>query len=142
MGETKLLEFFVLRYALEEKGSINLGVVVMDSSVRGGFCEVRFARDWGKILSFDPDADVELLECLFRDIEENLRSPLQREQMVRTMESSFSNAIQISQRGPCTTGDPTVELAKLAQLYLGKGSRPMESSNLRTDRMLDESPCQ
>ena len=89
MGEAKALEFFVVQYALEEVGSINLAVAVVEPTVGDGVCEVRFTRDWEKLLSFDPDADIPFLEALVSEMENNLRSPLLRERMLRTMESSF-----------------------------------------------------
>jgi hypothetical protein len=138
MSKAKRLEFFVLRYAVEDVGSINLGVVLLDSTAPAGYCQVRFTRDWQRILSFDPDADVEMLEALICEIEENLQSPELRDQMVRTMESSFSNAVRISHREACRTNNPNVELARLARLHLGESLRSKGSLN-RPHRILSES---
>jgi hypothetical protein len=113
------LQFFTLRYRpnILMGKLITIAVILFDPS--GGFCGVRFVSDWQQVRGFDPDADIEMLEALGRDIEEQFRSG-KGEQILRTMEDSFSNAVQLSPGTVCVVNEPRNEIEKLASQYLGK----------------------
>jgi len=112
------LQFSVIRYTpnIVAGEFINIGVVLFDPS--GGFCGVRFVRDWQQVLVFDPDADIEVLEALGREIE-GLFLGGKGEEILKTMEDSFSNAVQLSPGTVCLGNDPEKEIEKLASQYLG-----------------------
>jgi Protein of unknown function (DUF3037) len=113
------LQFFTICYApnvVAGKG-INIGVVLFDPE--GGFCGVRFVKDWRQVRGIDPDADIEMLEALGRDIESQFRRG-KGEEILKTMEDSFSNAIQLSPATIHLVHDPAKEIEKLASQYLGE----------------------
>ena len=52
---------------------VNIGVVMIEAAVNGSaFADVRFRRDWRRVRCVDPDADIEMLEALERDIRSQL----------------------------------------------------------------------
>jgi len=86
--------------------------------VGNGFADVRFVRDWQRVLALDPGADIGLMKGLAHEIRDKLHAGEQREQMLLVMEDSFSNAIQLSPRKGCLTEDPAIEIEALASQYL------------------------
>jgi hypothetical protein len=116
------LQFFTLRYTpnIVTGEFINIAVILVDPS--GGFWGVRFVSDWHQVLAFDPDADIEMLEALGNDIEGQFRSGKGKE-ILKTMEDSFSNAVQLSPGTVCLVNEPGKEIEKLASHHLGKGMR-------------------
>lgn len=73
MVEKRKLEFFLLRYVPDAvKGEfVNFGLAMIEtpeSRSGNGFAEVRFTRDWSRVLRADPQADIEVLQALERDI--------------------------------------------------------------------------
>jgi len=96
-------------------------VILFDPS--GGFCGVRFVSDWRPVRAFDPAADIEMLEALGREIEGQFRSG-KGEEMLKSMDDSFSNAIQLSPGTVYLVNDlPGEEIEKLAAHHLGKSLR-------------------
>ena len=64
------LGFFLLRYvpdAVKEE-FVNIGVVMVGGGTDAGYADVRFTRDWRRVLCLDPGADLEWLQALERDI--------------------------------------------------------------------------
>jgi len=112
-------QFFTIRYVpnIVTGEFVNIGVVLFDPS--GGFCGVRFASDWGKVQGFDPDVDIQMLEALCRDIEAHFRGG-KGEEILRTMEDSFSDAVQLSPGTVYLADEPGKEIEKLASQHLGK----------------------
>jgi hypothetical protein len=113
------LQFFTLRYMpnIATGEFINIAVILFDPS--GGFCGVRFMTDWQQVQAFDPDADIKTLEAVGREIEEQFRSG-KGEEILKTMEDSFSNAVQLSPGTVCLINEPRKEIEKLASRHLGK----------------------
>lgn len=112
------LQFFTIRYVpniLAER-SMSIGVVLFDPT--GGFSGVRFLKDWKQVLVFDPYADILVLEALARDIERQFRTG-KGEEILRIMEDSFSNAVQLSPGEVCSVDDPAMAIEELASRYLG-----------------------
>jgi hypothetical protein len=97
-----------------ENGSVNIAVVI----VGNGSADVRFPRDWERVLAIDPEADTELLTELAREISDKIRGPDGGEDMLLRMHDSWSNAIRISVGRGCLTGDLAREIDVLASLYL------------------------
>ena len=117
------LQFFTIRYTpnIVTGEFINIAVILFDPS--GGFCGVRFVSDWRPVRAFDPAADIEMLEALGREIEGQFRSG-KGEEMLKSMDDSFSNAIQLSPGTVYLVNDlPGEEIEKLAAHHLGKSLR-------------------
>src|ERR1700680_296560 len=86
-----------------------------------GFAEVRFTRDWRRVRCLDPQADVEMLEAMEREIRGQLGQTHDRESLMRRVEDSFLNLIQVSPAKGCLAEDPSVEIETMASLYLEAG---------------------
>jgi len=61
---------------------------------------------------------VDMLEALERDIRKRLSSNEDRTILLRQMEDSFSNAIQLSATQRCLAEDPVAEIEAVASMYL------------------------
>jgi len=121
MAAKRQLEFFLLRYVPDAVRNefVNIGVVMVESGAHGdGFADVRFTRDWRRVRWLDPQADVDMLEALERDIRKRLSSNEDRTILLRQMEDSFSNAIQLSATQRCLAEDPVAEIEAVASMYL------------------------
>lgn len=125
MVERRKCEFFLLRYVPDavKDEFVNLGVVLYDGSDAGGFADVRFTRDWKRVRCLDPDVDVELFEALEADIREQLSQGADREWLLKKMEDSFSNAIQVTAPKAVLAESPQEEIGRLAEIYLERGRR-------------------
>src|SRR5271163_4830779 len=99
MAQLRTFEFFLLRYVPDavKDEFVNIGVVMMEAGANGnGFSDVRFARDWRRVRSLDPQVDVEILEVLEREIRGQLGEGRYREQLLRRLEDFFSKVIQVA----------------------------------------------
>jgi DUF3037 family protein len=129
MADKRQLEFFLLRYmpdAVKEE-FVNIGLVMIEPAANGGFADVRFAKDWRRLRCLDPDADLDILESLEREIRRQLPSLTDREALFKRLQDSFSNLIQISPLKACLSEQPAVELGVLSTMYLDTPSRPGRS---------------
>jgi hypothetical protein len=122
MREKRQFEFLLLRYvpkAMTEE-FVNIAVVMLeDTSDPQGFMDVRFAENWKHVRSLDPGADIEMLDALKQEFRTQLQDVAQRGALLRLLEDSFSNLVQVSPRKGCLADDPHKELTLLASLYLG-----------------------
>jgi hypothetical protein len=131
MAERKHLEFFLLRYVPDavKDEFVNIGVVMVEAGTNGGaanadrpdqarFADVRFTRDWRRVRCLDPQADVEMLEALEREIRGQLAEARDRETLLRRLEDSFSNVVQLSPAKGCLAEDPVREIEAMASMYL------------------------
>ncbi len=126
MADRRKLEFFLLRYAPDavKDEFVNIGVVMTEAAANGsGFADVRFTRDWRRVRCVDPDADIEMLEALEREIRSQLRAGLDRGLLLRKMEDSFSNLIRVTPVRGCLAEEPEREIDILANLYFGAPKR-------------------
>jgi hypothetical protein len=129
MAERKQLEFFLLRYVPDavKDEFVNIGVVMVEPGANGAggietrFADVRFTRDWRRVRCLDPQADVGMLEALEREIRGQLATTRDREVLLRRLEDSFSNVIQLSPAKGCLTEDPAREIEAMASMYLEAG---------------------
>jgi hypothetical protein len=120
MADLKKLEFFLLRYVPDavKDEFVNVGVVMLESSTNGeGFADARFTHDWRRVRCLDPQADIEMLEALERDIRGQLHEARNREALLRKLDDSFSNLIQVSPTKACLAQEPEKEMETLARLY-------------------------
>src|ERR1700683_2699730 len=121
MAERKQLEFFLLRYVPDavKDEFVNVGVVMGEAGANGGgFADVRFTRDWRRVQCLDPQADVDMLAALEREIRGQLATTREREVLLRRLEDSFSNVIQLSPAKGCLAEDPVAEIDLMASIYL------------------------
>lgn len=121
MVEKRKLEFFLLRYvpdAVKEE-FVNIGVVIFEPGANGaGFAEVRFTQDWKRVRCLDPQADIQVLAAIENDIRSQLVETRDREGLIRRIEDSFSNLVQISGVKGCLSENPAEELTLLTSFYL------------------------
>lgn len=124
MAEKRQLEFFLLRYvpyAVTDE-FVNVGIVMTESGVPSAgnvrFADVRFTRDWRRVRCLDPQVDLEMLEALERDIRRQLTTEHDQAALLKKMEDSFSNAIQLSATKICFAEDPAQEIEAVASIYL------------------------
>lgn len=122
-------EMFLLRYMPDVvKGEfINVGIVFVQADFGGAgslYADVRFTSDYSRVRCLDPDADVEMLRQLEADIRQRLKvPPKKRAELLRQIQDSLSNTIQISEPKACLTSDPAHELDRLAKSYLERKRR-------------------
>jgi Protein of unknown function (DUF3037) len=131
MPERRKLEFFLLRYVPDavKDEFVNIGVVMVEPAANGsGFADVRFTRDWRRVRCLDPQADVEMLQGLECEVRGQLADVRDRAALLRRLEDSFSNVIQVSPTKGCLAEDPAREIETMASMYL-------ESAKVGTQRV-------
>lgn len=123
MTNRRQFEFFLLRYVPDAvKGEfVNIGLVMLESGANDlglvPFADVRFARDWQRVRCLDPQADMEMMAALEREIRVELATPHGRDNLLHRLED-FSNAIQLSPMKGCLAEDPEREIEMMASMYL------------------------
>jgi len=127
MPERLPCEFFLLRYVPDpvKEEFMNIGLVLICGSTQSdvtpsdAFVDVHFTRDWRRVLRLAPNADIEMLEALAKEIRERLaKAGADRERMLSILRDSFSNTVQVSPPKACLAESPREEAARLAQMYL------------------------
>lgn len=121
MAEKRKLEFFLLRYVPDAvKGEfVNFGLAVIEAPESGGgFADVRFVRDWRSVQRIDPGADIEMLEAIEGDLRKRVAASRNCEEIIKVLQDSFSNAIQVSSSAGCLSEDPAKEIEVMARMYL------------------------
>lgn len=136
MNEWRHFEFFLLRYvpdAVREE-FVNFGLIVIEKDARDvGFEGARFAKGWERILCLDPQADVEMLGGLEREIRGQLSVLKDRSVLLKWLQDSASNLVQVSPSKVCSSMDPLQEIDLLETYYLrerakGATAKPKEPS--------------
>ncbi|MFZ0285529.1 MAG: DUF3037 domain-containing protein [Terriglobales bacterium] len=123
MADKRQCEFFLLRYvpnAVQDE-FVNVGVVMLEPG--GDFADVKFTRDWRRVRCLDPQVDIEMLQALEHDMKRELSGNQARDVLLRRLNDSASNLIQVSPTKACLTEDPAKEIATLAKLYF-EGPKP------------------
>jgi Protein of unknown function (DUF3037) len=122
MAEKRKLEFFLLRYVPDAvKGEfVNFGLVAIGDGASGAeLIDVRFTKNRARLLCLDPEADVDLLAALEREVRGEIGQIRARAELLRRMEDSFSGAIQISPVMPALTEKTAVmEIDDVARMFL------------------------
>jgi len=109
---------------------VNVGVVLYEST--GGWADVRFTKDWRRVRCMDPEADVEMLEGLEREIKERLlEGGANRDWLLKRMEDTFSNAIRLSEAKAVLADSPQEEIGRLAEMYLERAKRGARTASGR-----------
>ena len=99
MAERKQCEFQLIRYVPDpvKNEFVNIGVLLRAAA--GEQSELRFTRDWARVLCLDPDADTQMFEALEIEIGQRLRSqPADHPKPIMALlEGSLSNGVQITE---------------------------------------------
>lgn len=155
MTRLRQLEFLLLRYVPDAvKGEfVNVGVVVLEGGAAGGgFADLLFTRDWRRVKCLDPEVETEMFEALEAEIRSRLNSQAvdcskggmalpQREWIVKMLEDSFSNALQVTDTKAVLAEDPAAELTKLVEMYCesqARARRQLAGRHVIYGRMKDE----
>ena len=102
-----------------------MGLVLLPPA---GGAQVRFTRDWSRVLCLDPEADVEMLQALENDLRNQLREMNgDHDLILRRIQDSFSNAIQPSEFQACLASSAVAEADELARLYLERPRRRQQA---------------
>lgn len=118
MAEKRQFESFLLKYVpnILRDESVNVGVVLIAND--GSFADVRFTRDWSRVLCADGQADTEMLAAFERDIRARLHEAPNRAAVMHMLEDSCSNAVQLSPIQAGLAEDAGRELEKQFQYYV------------------------
>src|SRR5581483_1478712 len=119
MGEKKQVEVMLLRYvpdAVKGEG-VNIGLLMVEPGAETGFAEVRFTQDWRKVQCIDPDADLEILQALERNLRLRIRDVSDRAALMKMMKESFSGTVELASMSGCMTENPAEEIETLARMY-------------------------
>jgi Protein of unknown function (DUF3037) len=130
------VEYFFLLYVpnVVSGESIAIAAILIDSTdLENGICTMSFAADWqARVRVFDPDSDLEMLRALLTEIKDRLLSRDERAEMIRQMEDSFSNVIQVSQRRKCPVAPSPETFEAFARELLGNTFKsPLGSSGVQ-----------
>ena len=126
MADKQQCRFFLLRYVPDvvKNEFVNIGVVLVPDA---GAAELRFTRDWSRVRCLDPQADLVLLGEIENELRETLRDPgPERQSILRRIQESFSNTLQVSDLTACLADSPAAEADELARLYLERPHRPQQ----------------
>src|SRR5579863_1304484 len=146
MAEKRKLEFFLLRYVPDAvKGEfVNFGLMALGEGANGAeLIDVRFTRDWSRVLCLDPQADLDVLSGLQKEIQQEIGRKKDELTLLKKMEDSFSGLVQLSPVLPALTARTAVEeIEDAARIFLEtpKLSRRREPTGRRKilETMRDE----
>jgi hypothetical protein len=119
------VEFFLVRYVPNAvaEDQCNVGLLAVElKETEPAFVYARFLPNPKDLLEFDPDADVNVLDALFRELAEDFkRDP---SSVLHMMLDSFSNQIRISEvKTLKVSGDLNEEMDRLSTRYIYTPSR-------------------
>src|SRR5437868_4158234 len=135
MADLRKCEFFLLRDVPDavKDEFVNIGVLVLDANGADAeqrqppFAQVRFTDDWSRVRCIDPEADIEVLEGFGEAVRTELsRGHEGRESLLKRLNDSFSNLIQIAPAQAFLTESPQQEVEVLSKLYLQSLPRKTE----------------
>jgi hypothetical protein len=120
MAEKKQLEYFLLRYVADaiKQISVPIGIVMHEPGMQDGFMDVRFTNDWRVVQCVDPEADVDTLAALGREIGAQLTQLKNPEVLARWLTDSSSNLVQVSEVKGVLAENPKLEIGSMASMYL------------------------
>lgn len=119
-GERIQCEFFLVRYVPDavKNEFVNIGVVLWEAG-RPETAHVRFTRDWGRVRCVDPEADTGMLEALEYEVRERLSNGvIETASMMKALEDSFSNLLQITEPKACLADSIPAEIEQLSRMYI------------------------
>jgi len=132
VSERRPCEFFLVRYVPDPVKSefVNIGVLLREAG-RPESAVLRFTKDWSRVRCVDPDADTAMLEALESEIRRRLLEDGQP--VMKTLEDSFSNLLQITPSKACLAESVPAEVDQLMSLLVE--TRKRESVARRSGRM-------
>lgn len=101
MNERQQCDFFLVRYVPDPVRNefVNIGVLLRAAG-KPEQTVVRFTRDWARVRCVDPDADIAMLEAFESELRARLlQQGMDVQPIMRVLEDSFSNAIQVTEPG-------------------------------------------
>lgn len=113
-------EFLLIRYVPDtvKNEFVNIGVLLQEAG-RPETAHVRFTRDWSRVRCVDPNADTEMLEAFEHEIRERLSSGEgEPPAIMKTLQDSFSNVVQITEVKACLAESIPAELEQLSRIYV------------------------
>lgn len=127
MAKLSNIEYFVLQYVpnVANDKSIAIAAILIGSraDLKKGICAMSVAADWQtQVRLLDPDSDLEMLGALLTEIKDRLLSKAERSDMIRQLEDSFSNVIQVSPRRKCPIVPSPESIEVFARELLAKAS--------------------
>jgi hypothetical protein len=121
------VEYFFLQYvpSIVRGESVSIAAIFIGPiDLHEGVCRISIAGDWQThVRCLDPDADVGMLEAVLTEIRDRLLSNVERSEIIRELEDSFSNALQISQRRKCPVSSTPENIAAFAHELFNKPSK-------------------
>jgi hypothetical protein len=119
MEKARRLKFVVLQYtpSVLKESFVNIAVLSYEVDT-GSFAHASFLDGWEPALRLDPNADVEMLDGLKKEIQGRWLNIERRQTLLRVLLDSFSNNVQISQERTCLTNNPEGEMRDLELRYL------------------------
>jgi hypothetical protein len=123
MADRRQVEFFLLRYVPHavRQEFVNIGVLMVQGGENGVvFADVRFTKDWRRVRGLDPQVDMEVVESLLKEIRAEVGEIRDRTMLLKRMEDSFSNVIQLSEPMAVVTTSPTEEIDTMAAMFVNE----------------------
>lgn len=119
-GDRMQCEFFLVRYVPDavKNEFVNIGVVLREAG-RPETARVRFTRDWARVRCVDPEVDTGMLEALENEVRERLSNgAIETAAMMKALEESFSNMVQITEPKACLADSIPAEIEQLSRMYI------------------------
>lgn len=127
MTEYTHIEYCLLSYvpSVFSCEGVSIAAIFIDSTdPEEENCTMSLAEDWQtKVRLLDSDSDLDMLAALLTEIRDRLSSKHARRGMIRQMEDSFSNTVQLSQRQKCPVTSRPETIQAFARELLGKTSK-------------------
>jgi hypothetical protein len=120
LNARKQCDFFLIRYVPDPVRNefVNIGVLLREAG-QSEQTVVRFTQDWARVRCVDPDLDVAMLEGLESELRGKLSEQgAQAQAMMRVLEDSFSNAIQITEAKAYLAESMISGIEELMRLYV------------------------
>ena len=140
MTTSTTVEYCFLHYVpnVAADKSISIAAIFIDpTNLDDGICTVCIAANWQtEVQLLDPDSDLEMLEALLKEIQDRLLSRSERYGVIRQLEDSFSNVVQISHRRKCPIAPCPEALDAFARELLERMSHRPRRAQQHVDRNL------
>ncbi|HEY4053535.1 MAG TPA: DUF3037 domain-containing protein [Terriglobales bacterium] len=119
MTELQQVDFFLVRYCgnAAKRESINVGLIAITDTA-DTYADTRFTQAWSRILCFDPDADIEAIQALEREIRQDLKHPERRVDFLKRARETYSGTLEVDPLQTCWSESPASTLAEVSALYL------------------------
>jgi hypothetical protein len=128
LNNPKQCDFLLMRYVPDpfKNEFVNIGVVLL--AREHDFADVQFTRDWSRVRCVDPQADLDVLTDLEKDIRDQLQSNrASRDQLMNRLQETLSTGLQLSEPGALLSESPQHDLQQLARTYLERPRLQRES---------------